>query len=184
MAVRYTGDVSSEPALYLTDATAQIASTTNLMGRLSTLLRWSQADPVDASEQLRNDRVYSYQTNRNPFVDHPEWVAAAFIPTLSIAQDAHAITLTWTNEAPAMSAERSTGLASAWLPVTNAPGLTTSNTWAIALPPEPGTRFARSRVRCSRQASASGWSGQALLARTVSITRNTRATRVVTPNLR
>jgi endonuclease I len=147
MAVRYMGDTSSEPALYLTDATVQITSTTNFMGRLSTLLRWSQADPVDAAEMLRNDRVYSYQTNRNPFVDRPGWVAAAFIPALSIARASNAIALTWTNEAPAMSAEQSTGLASAWTAVTNAPALTASNTWAIALPPEPGTRFFRLRLQ-------------------------------------
>ncbi|MCX6926329.1 MAG: hypothetical protein NT154_24450 [Verrucomicrobia bacterium] len=59
MAVRYTGDVSNEPALYLTVATGQIASTTNLMGRLRTLLRWSQADPVDAAEMPGDERVYA-----------------------------------------------------------------------------------------------------------------------------
>ena len=32
------------------------------------------ADPVDAFEMRRNDVIYeSYQFNRNPFVDHPEW---------------------------------------------------------------------------------------------------------------
>ena len=33
---------------------------------------------VDAGEQLRNDIIYGYQGNRNPFIDHPEWVAIAF----------------------------------------------------------------------------------------------------------
>ena len=147
MALRYTGDVGSEPALSLTDATVQITSTTNFMGRLSTLLRWSQADPVDAAEQLRNDRVYSYQNNRNPFVDRPDWVAAAFIPALSIARASSTFTLAWTNEAPAMSAEQSTELGSAWTAVTNAPALTASNTWTIALPLAPGTRLFRLRLQ-------------------------------------
>ena len=31
-------------------------------------------DPVDDCERRRNDVVYDYQDNRNPFVDHPEWV--------------------------------------------------------------------------------------------------------------
>jgi len=44
------------------------------MGSLDTLLLWHEEDPVDAREQLRNDEVYAIQGNRNPFVDHPEWV--------------------------------------------------------------------------------------------------------------
>ncbi|SDC95249.1 endonuclease [Nocardioides lianchengensis] len=44
------------------------------IGKLSTLLAWSAADPVDAFEMRRNDVIFeSYQFNRNPFIDHPEW---------------------------------------------------------------------------------------------------------------
>ena len=48
------------------------------MGRLSVLLQWHLADPVDAAELARNDVIESFQGNRNPFVDHPEWVACVF----------------------------------------------------------------------------------------------------------
>src|SRR5215510_11567442 len=49
------------------------------MGRLSTLLAWHLPDPVDAAEHLRNERIFQlYQHNRNPFVDHPEWVTFVF----------------------------------------------------------------------------------------------------------
>ena len=44
------------------------------LGRLCRLLEWHNADPVDATEQERNRRIYEFQGNRNPFVDHPEWV--------------------------------------------------------------------------------------------------------------
>ncbi|MDK1472755.1 endonuclease [Streptomyces sp. 549] len=47
-----------------------------LTGRLSVLRQWHAADPPDAFEKRRNDVIHDdYQQNRNPFVDHPEWVA-------------------------------------------------------------------------------------------------------------
>lgn len=42
------------------------------MGNLDSLLRWNEEDPVDEFEMQRNGRIYEYQGNRNPFVDHPE----------------------------------------------------------------------------------------------------------------
>ena len=48
------------------------------MGLLTTLLAWHEADPVDEKEQVHNEVVYQYQHNRNPFVDHPEWVTCLF----------------------------------------------------------------------------------------------------------
>ena len=39
--------------------------------RAHMLLRRAQ---VDALERRRNDAVYAWQFNRNPFVDNPAWV--------------------------------------------------------------------------------------------------------------
>jgi len=41
---------------------------------LAILLDWHQADPVSQKEIDRNNAVYEYQKNRNPYIDHPEWV--------------------------------------------------------------------------------------------------------------
>lgn len=43
------------------------------MGDLATLLMWNLLDPVDTFEMHRNDMIESYQGNRNPFVDYPEF---------------------------------------------------------------------------------------------------------------
>lgn len=81
MAIRYEGgrDINtnqSEPDLELTDDRSRIVITSAspaYMGLLSTLLAWHQADPPDAAERERNEVIYSFQGNRNPFIDHPEW---------------------------------------------------------------------------------------------------------------
>lgn len=38
------------------------------------LLKWHRADPVSEKEVDRNEAVYGFQGNRNPFIDHPELV--------------------------------------------------------------------------------------------------------------
>ncbi len=52
----------------------------NQMGRKAVLLKWHLEDPPNAQEVLRNDRVYTFQGNRNPFVDNPEFVDLIFAP--------------------------------------------------------------------------------------------------------
>lgn len=41
---------------------------------INMLLRWSAQDPVSQKEIDRNNAVYAYQGNRNPYIDHPEWI--------------------------------------------------------------------------------------------------------------
>lgn len=77
MATRYEGE-NSEPDLevvdYVTNWKVTPAPKYPIHGKLSTLLEWHVQDPVDDFEINRNEVIYSYQHNRNPFIDHPEYV--------------------------------------------------------------------------------------------------------------
>ncbi len=42
-------------------------------GKLSTLLEWNLLDPPDDFERNRNNVIFSFQKNRNPFIDNPEF---------------------------------------------------------------------------------------------------------------
>jgi len=41
------------------------------MGLLSVLLEWNELDPVDNFERRRNELIFDYQNNRNPYIDYP-----------------------------------------------------------------------------------------------------------------
>lgn len=74
MAIRYEGD-DGWPDLEINDSVSN--GTAPRIGKLSVLLQWSRQDPPDAFEKRRNDRIYAtWQHNRNPFIDHPEWATA------------------------------------------------------------------------------------------------------------
>ncbi|TXD84831.1 T9SS type A sorting domain-containing protein [Subsaximicrobium wynnwilliamsii] len=76
---------------------------------LSIMLNWHQNDPVSQKEIDRNNNIfYNHQQNRNPFVDHPEFVAeiwtvepdteAPTTPTSLMASNPtdNSISLSWT----------------------------------------------------------------------------------------
>jgi len=70
MSTRYEGD-DEYSDLEIVDYTGNSAPN---FGKLSTLIQWHNDDPVDTFEQDRNDAIYGYQNNRNPYIDHPEYV--------------------------------------------------------------------------------------------------------------
>ncbi len=47
---------------------------------LNLLLAWNSQDPVSAREIARNNAIYARQNNRNPYIDHPEYVQAVWNP--------------------------------------------------------------------------------------------------------
>lgn len=64
MAVRYNA---------LSVVNGDIADTTvGQLGDLATLLSWNTLDPADDFEMNRNNYIYTWQVNRNPFIDYPD----------------------------------------------------------------------------------------------------------------
>ena len=70
MAIRYNSlnVVNGDPA----------SSPTGQIGDLATLLTWNNLDPVDDFEMNRNNIIYNWQMNRNPFIDNPALVNYVF----------------------------------------------------------------------------------------------------------
>lgn len=68
MSVRYEGE-NNEPnlELYPNDFSSSRPA------ELCMMLEWNKFDPVSDTEVRRNDAIYQYQQNRNPFVDKPDW---------------------------------------------------------------------------------------------------------------
>ena len=70
MEVRYQSDPIT---LKLVNSSTYRLSSPQL-GYLCDLYKWHLNDPVDSFESRRNNLTYLWQFNRNPFIDHPEWV--------------------------------------------------------------------------------------------------------------
>ena len=64
MAVRYNGleVVNGNPP----------NTTVGQLGDLALLLQWNHSDPSDDFEMNRNNYIYTWQVNRNPFIDYPD----------------------------------------------------------------------------------------------------------------
>lgn len=75
MATRYEGE-NGEVDLELVNYIPLDNNTNDpIHAKLNTLILWHQEDPVDDWERNRNDIIYyDYQENRNPYIDHPEFV--------------------------------------------------------------------------------------------------------------
>ena len=71
MDLRYEGG-SGEPNLVVVEGLTTYPNPQ--IGSLSTLLEWHEQDPPDAFEKRRNDVIFKWQGNRNPFIDYPEFV--------------------------------------------------------------------------------------------------------------
>ena len=117
----FKGDIARMILYFVTRYETQLSgfSTGNMLGgsafpglqtwELNQLLAWHTADPVSATEIARNNASYAYQGNRNPYIDHPEYVAliwgtpvvdtqAPSVPSTLTASNptSNTISLSWT----------------------------------------------------------------------------------------
>jgi endonuclease I len=72
-ATRYENTVSGYTGFAMFNGTSNQVFKPAFLAMLKT---WHNQDPVSAREIARNNAIYVRQGNRNPFIDHPEYVAA------------------------------------------------------------------------------------------------------------
>jgi endonuclease I len=73
MSLRYNG-INGNDWTFNTLNNIKLPSLSEAAQDLTTLIQWHLQDPPDKWEVERNDYIESIQKNRNPFVDHPEYV--------------------------------------------------------------------------------------------------------------
>ena len=76
-ATRYETTVSGYTYAMFNGTSNQVFTT----AFLNMLLTWNAQDPVNAREIARNNAIFGTQNNRNPYIDHPEYVQAIWNPT-------------------------------------------------------------------------------------------------------
>jgi endonuclease I len=75
---RYENSVAGYPYAMFTSGNSGQVFTTAFKNILVT---WHNQDPVNAREIARNNAIFARQGNRNPYIDHPEYVAMIW-PTI------------------------------------------------------------------------------------------------------
>ena len=103
-ATRYENTVASYSYAMFNGTSNQVFTT----AFLNLLITWHNQDPVNSREIARNNAIYTAQNNRNPYIDHPEYVQAIWNPTadaqaptapanlMSSAKTTTTISLNWT----------------------------------------------------------------------------------------
>ncbi len=164
MATRYEGD-NGEVDLEITDSVNTSPNKEPLYGKLSTLLIWSHNDPVSSWEQRRNDSIYYlYQHNRNPFIDHPEYIDSIWgsgiqpepsnhVTNFAVAATtSSSITLTWDNNDGAVAAQN-------YLLLINETGVFTAPSDSTEYPNDTDLSDGAGAYNVSHNAQSYTWSG-------------------------
>lgn len=116
------------PAFTTANGTGDMLGTTSYPGlqqwELDQLLEWSQQDPVSAAETRRNNATYAFQGNRNPYIDHPEYVSQVWgTPVLDTQAPTAPTNLIASNPT-------SNSVATSWTAATDNIGITTYEVYA------------------------------------------------------
>jgi hypothetical protein len=85
-ATRYENEVTSSSWDSHTATSNPLNGTNNQVYEdwyIRLLYTWHTNDPVNQREIVRNNEAYNYQGNRNPFIDHPEFVSQIWGSVLS-----------------------------------------------------------------------------------------------------
>jgi endonuclease I len=144
---------------------------------VSLLLKWSAQDPVSQKEIDRNNAIYAYQKNRNPFIDHPEYAALVWgngtitpvftsTPILNVVEDqVYTYTIKATSSTPANLTIRSANTP-AWLTftdlgngnatLTGTPKLENVGTYPISLTVSDGATTTKQEFQLSVAAKPTG----------------------------
>lgn len=84
---------------------------------LAILLAWDAQDPVSAREIARNNAIYARQNNRNPYIDHPEYVQRVWNPSTDVTAPTAPTSL-------AVTGTTTTSVSLSWTASTDAVGVT------------------------------------------------------------
>lgn len=92
------------------------------------LLEWHAQDPVSAKEVARNNAIFNnLQHNRNPYIDHPEWVTYIWGPFASVEEQPTGTAKVWL-DSEQIRIERSNGGGNASVSVFNTAGVLVGST--------------------------------------------------------
>ena len=98
----FKGDIARMVFYFVTRYENQLSTfnTGNLLGssafpglqtwELEVLKTWAANDPVSPMETVRNNASYTFQKNRNPFIDNPQWITDIWGPALATVENTNA----------------------------------------------------------------------------------------------
>ncbi|MEP6931400.1 MAG: endonuclease [Flavobacterium sp.] len=122
-ATRYENTVSGYSYAMFNGSSNQVFTT----AFLNLLLAWNTQDPVSAREIARNNAIYARQGNRNPYIDHPEYVSQIWGGTSPPTGDTQAPT---TPASLASTTKTATSISLSWTASTDNTGVTGYDVYA------------------------------------------------------